>query len=79
MENGRTILQDGHTRVRAAMELGYSCVNVYSEEHDLYIFDFADEAIRRCINVISDMQLLDDDEYRIKWHGFCGNFFERRK
>lgn len=79
ISEGRTILQDGHTRVRAAIELGYTCINVYPEEHTSYILDFVDEAVKRQINSISDMQLLDDDEYRVKWHGFCDAFFEGRE
>ena len=75
VRDGKTILQDGHTRVLAAMELGYSCVNVYPECWDSYIFDFVDEAVKRGINNISDMNLLTDEEYQVKWYGFCDEFF----
>ena len=76
--NGKAISLDGHTRMRAAMDLGYACVYVYPDEHDEYIFYFADEAIKRRINSVSDMELVSDEDYKIKWHKFCDDFFEER-
>ena len=75
--DGKAISLDGHTRMRAAMDLGYVCVYVYPDEHDEYIFHFVDEAIRRCIYSVSDMKLVNSEEYKLKWHKYCDDFFER--
>jgi len=75
VKGAKTIMLDAHTRVRAAMDLGYSSVQVYADEFDNYIFDFADEAMRRGINRVADMELLGEDEYKLKWHNYCDEFF----
>jgi len=79
VSDGKTILIDGHTRVRAANDLGYSSVNVYLDEFDDYIFHFVSEAIKRKINNVSDMELICHEEYKLKWYKFCDDFFKRQK
>jgi len=73
---GRLIAQDGHTRMKAALELNFRQIYVYPEEHSSYIFAFADEAISRGITGIKDMPIITNEEYQEKWHKFCEAFFK---
>ena len=75
--DGKAISLDGHTRMRTAMDLDYACVYVYPDEYDEYIFHFVDEAIRRRIYSVSDMKLVSGEEYKLKWHKYCDDFFEQ--
>ncbi|MCL2415285.1 MAG: hypothetical protein FWD01_00570 [Defluviitaleaceae bacterium] len=75
-EDGKTIALDGHTRIRAALDLGYDSIFVYEEETGKYIFDFADETMRRGINCVADMEIISAEEYQEKWHKFCDDFFD---
>jgi len=68
---------DGHTRMKAALDLGYDSVYVYLDEYDETVFHFVDEAIKRQIKTVADMELINDDEYKIKWDKFCDDLFER--
>ena len=77
IKNEQIISLDGHTRMRAALDLGYTSVYVYLDDFDDYIFRFANEALKRRISNVCDMELVTDEEYKIKWHKFCDNFFER--
>jgi len=79
IKDGRSISLDGHTRMRAAFDLGYKSVYVYLDEYDETIFHFADEAIRRKVNNVADMELVSDDEYKVKWDKFCDDLFENLK
>jgi len=72
-----TISLDGHTRMRAALDLGYDSVYVYADEYDETIFHFVNEAINRKINTVSDMDIISDKEYEIKWNQFCNDLFNR--
>ena len=76
--DGQAISLDGHTRMRAAMDLGYTHVYTYLDEYDNYIFCFVDEAIKRQINSISDMEIVCDEDYKIKWHKYCDDFFKKQ-
>ena len=73
---GKNILLDGHTRLRAALDLGYTSVFVYPDEYDDTIFYFVDEALKRQIYNVSDMELVSDDEYRLKWNKYCDDLFD---
>lgn len=77
--NGKTVSLDGHTRMRAALDLGYESVYVYDDDYDEYITYFVNEAVRRNILSVSDMEIVDDNEYKLKWHKFCDDFFENMK
>jgi len=79
IKDGRSISLDGHTRMRAALELGFTSVYVYPDEYDETIFHFVDEAIRRNVNSVADMELASGDEYEIKWNKFCDDLFETLK
>ena len=71
----KTISLDGHTRMRAALDLGYASIYVYPDEYDDTIFLFVDEAVRRQIYRVSDMEIVDAKEYTQKWDKFCDNLF----
>lgn len=77
IKDGLFISLDGHTRMRAAIDLGFTSIYVYLDDFDDDIFRFVDEAKKRRINTISDMELVTDEEYKIKWHKFCDDFFGR--
>jgi len=75
-KDGKIISLDGHTRMRAAIDLGYASVLVYQDEHDEHVFHFSNEAINRQINSVLDMELLSDEDYALKWDKFCDDYFE---
>lgn len=73
--NGQIVALDGHTRLRAAWDLGYTHVYAYQDDSGGYIKDFADEAVRRGIRNILGMEIVSDENYRLKWHKYCDDFF----
>jgi len=75
IKDGKTIAQDGHTRLKAAVDLGFDKVYVYTEDFDDYIFDFVAEAIKRGLYTVHDMEILSKNDYDIKWNKFCDEFF----
>ncbi|MGI6239681.1 MAG: hypothetical protein ACOYI5_08665 [Christensenellales bacterium] len=74
-KHDRIISLDGHTRLRAALDLGYASAYVYLSPFDKTIFHFVDEAIRRGIYGVRDMELVSGDEYKLKWDKFCDDLF----
>jgi hypothetical protein len=76
IKDGRTVSLDGHTRMKAAEELGYTSVYVYPDDYNECIFGFVNEAIKRRIHSVSDMKIVPDDEYKIKWDQFCDEFLQ---
>ena len=77
LRDNKIISLDGHTRLRAALDLGYTSILVYPDEYDDSIFHFVDEAIRRQIHSVSDMELVSAAEYKQKWNNFCDDLFNR--
>ena len=75
IKDDKVISLDGHTRLRAALDLGYTSAYVYPNEYDDTIFLFVDEAVRRGITSVSDMELVSAEEYKIKWDKFCDDLF----
>lgn len=75
----KAVSLDGHTRLMAAYDLGYDSVYVYHEECGKYIYDFVKEATEREILNILDMKIIGDEEYKLKWHNFCDEFFAKIK
>lgn len=73
----RYISLDGHTRMYYAFLQGYKSVKVFEAETNDFIFRFADEAIKRGVNKVSDIKMLTHEEYEIKWNKFCDDFFGR--
>jgi len=76
IRDGAIIAQDGHTRLRAASDMGFESVYAYPESYDKYIFDFADEAARRGIHSVLDMEVVSASDYALKWHKYCDDFFK---
>jgi len=75
IKDSKTISLDGHTRLKAATELGFTSVFVYPDEYDETIFYFVDEAIKRKIYSVHDMEVVSSEEYKTKWDEFCDAFF----
>lgn len=42
-------------------------------------FYFVDEAVKRQINSVLDMELVSDEEYKFKWDKFCDDLFDSLK
>jgi hypothetical protein len=77
VEDGVHISLDGHTRMKAALDFGYPYVLVYPDKYDKSIFYFVDEAIKRNVTSIFDIDVVSDMEYALKWDKFCDDLFER--
>ena len=72
---GRYVSLDGHTRLYAAREMGFTQVRGFLTQADPYILKFVGEAQRRGIYSVRDIALLSHAEYCVKWHKFCDDFF----
>lgn len=70
---------DGHTRLYYAYEKGYTKVKAVLEEDNNWVWDFVEEAQKRDIYKVSDMQLLEHEDYEEKWNRFCDRFFENKE
>jgi len=79
VRDGVIIAQDGHTRLRAACDMGFDSVYVYPESYDECIFDFADEAAKRGIHSVLDMEVVSAEDYTLKWHKYCDDFFRNKE
>ena len=75
IKDGQAISLDGHTRMKAAAQLSYTHVYIYPDEYDNSIFDFVEEAKKRHIYSVFDMEILDSKDYELKWDKFCDDFF----
>ncbi|MGN0755212.1 MAG: hypothetical protein ACI4ME_12220 [Aristaeellaceae bacterium] len=76
---GRYIALDGHTRLYLASQRGWASVRALTETADDYIFAFAAEAARRGIRTPADMSLVSHEEYKVKWHQYCDDYFQRHR
>jgi len=76
--NGRVVSLDGHTRLRAANDLGYTEVYTYLDDCSEYIESFVDKAIDRNILNVLDMLILSDEEYDLRWNKYCEDYFENK-
>ncbi|WP_346940500.1 hypothetical protein [uncultured Clostridium sp.] len=70
---------DGHTRLYYAVSKGYSKVKGYLTEPGDYLEGFVEEARKRKIYSPYDLELISHEEYKIKWHKFCHDFFSERE
>ena len=77
IKENKVISLDGHTRLKAALDFGYTSIFVYPDEYDDSIIYFVDEAIKRQIYSVSDMEIVSNDEYKQKWDKFCDDLFSR--
>jgi len=72
--DGKVVSLDGHTRLRAALDLGYTHAYIYPDDCGDYTAAFVNEAINRNIFGIFDMAILPNDEYKVRWDKFCDYF-----
>ncbi|WP_346930988.1 hypothetical protein [Clostridium sp.] len=70
---------DGHTRLYYAVSKGYSKIKGYLTEPGDYLEGFVEEARKRKIYSPYDIELISHEEYKIKWHKFCDDFFSERE
>ena len=79
MQYGERYLSlDGHTRMFAAQQKGLTRVKGFFSEAGDYIFDFGRLAQERSIFTPMDLQPLSHEDYCIRWHKFCDDFFAER-
>lgn len=71
----RYISLDGHTRMAAAIDKGFSWVKGFITQDNEYIYGFINEAKKRNIVSPYDMIELPHEEYEMKWNKFCENYF----
>lgn len=71
----RYLSLDGHTRMFAARQKGITRVKGFFSEAGDYILDFGKLAQERGVFTPMDLQPLDHEDYCIRWHKFCDNFF----
>mgnify|MGYP000900386815 CR=1 FL=1 len=78
--NGEYVCLDGHTRLAYAAQKGY--IKVYGclvDDTGDYIIDFVLEAKNRGIYSPFDLKVVSQEEYEIKWHQFCDEFFKNKQ
>lgn len=73
----RFVSLDGHTRMYYGFLCGFKEIRIFESETNDYIFSFVDEARKRGVYKVSDIEPLDHAEYEIKWNKFCDDFFGR--
>lgn len=66
---------DGHTRLYYATIKGYSSIRAFFTEPEDYLEKFVEEARKRNVFSPYDLKLISHEEYKIKWHKFCHDFF----
>ena len=71
----RYVSLDGHTRLAAALALGFTHVRGFATAADDWLWPFVREAERRGIRTPRDMELLDHGEYDIVWNRYCDAVF----
>jgi hypothetical protein len=77
--NDYFISMDGHTRLYYATTKGYSKVRAYFTDPGDHLEAFVEEARQRNIYSPHDLKLVSHQEYKIKWHNFCDDFFRERE
>lgn len=76
-QDGRYIALDGHTRLYWAMLNGWETVRAVEDTSGSFIYRFVEEARRRGIFTIRDIEPADHDSYHEKWDRFCDEFFKK--
>ena len=71
----RYISMDGHTRLCVAIEKNFKSVKGIIVEGDEWLYKFVEEAIKRNVRTPYDLELLNHEDYDIKWNRFCDEFF----
>ena len=75
----RYIALDGHTRHFWAASEGVEAVQAVVSETDDWIWTFVEEAKRRGIYRPQDLQLLEHEDYVIRWDRYCDSVFGREE
>lgn len=75
----RYISLDGHTRLYYAVMMGWPTVRAVEESSEEYIDGFVEEAIRRNVRTPYDLQLINHEDYEVKWNQFCDDFFSEKE
>lgn len=75
-EGERYISQDGHTRLAAAVEMGFEQVMAFTTPANSYIWGFVEEARKRGVCSPFALQVVPHGEYEIKWNRFCDEYFQ---
>ena len=73
----RFIALDGHTRLFWAAENGIEEVRAVVSETDDWVWTFVNEARARLIFKPGDMELLEHEEYMLRWDRYCDEIFGR--
>ena len=73
----RYISMDGHTRLCVAIEKNFKSVKGIIVEGDEWLYKFVEEAIKRNVRTPYDLELLNHEDYDIKWNRFCDEFFDQ--
>lgn len=75
--NNKVIVIDGHTRLYLANQMGIDNVYIYEERCNKHILKFVEEAIKRNIYCITDLQVISHDIYDILWYDYCDDYINR--
>ena len=75
----RFIALDGHTRLYWAAAEGADAVRAVVSETDDWIWTFVREAEKRGIRRPQDLELLDHEDYVIRWDRYCDSVFGREE
>ncbi len=76
---GRYVSLDGHTRLAAAVQAGFSSVMGFLTQAEDGVLDFAAAARERGVLTPFDLPILPHDAYCVVWDRFCDAFFAARK
>lgn len=77
--DGRFISLDGHTRMAAAVDLGFDTIFAFLSSAEECILEFAEEAQRRGVCSPYDLKRVPHAEYEIVWNQFCDDFFRKKE
>lgn len=77
-KDGRYISLDGHTRLFYAYTQGWKTVRAFKTQVNGYVLKFVEEAVKRGVTYVKDMELLEHVDYEIKWNKFCDDFFKEK-
>lgn len=74
----RNISADGHTRLAVAAEKGIKTAHGFCTEAGDYVFDFAEEAVKRGIVSPYQLRKVSHEEYEKLWYPFCDEYFANK-
>lgn len=73
------IICDGHTRLYLALHQGIKKAYAFYTDSNDSITDFVQEAKKRGIDSVSDMEILEAKAYEEKWHAYCDQYFAKNR